>query len=212
MNKKSPPSLDDPTAPPFWEARYLQGDNGWDIAQPAPPFVDLLSEPDAPAPGHMIVLGCGRGHDAIFFARHGFDVVGVDFAHAAIEEARQTAERVPSGITFVEHDMYTLPASYDHTFKYVVEHTCLTAVPPEKRPDYVQLVLRLLAEDGVYLALFLAHGQPIAPPFDISEEEIHTLFDPYFTIERLEPPAHSVDLREGMELFGIMRPLALKKK
>jgi SAM-dependent methyltransferase len=210
MSNRLPP-IDDPTHPDFWDIRYQAGDNGWDIAQPAPPFVDLLSEPDAPAPGRMLVLGCGRGYDAIFFAGRGFSVLGVDFSHIAIEEARNATAHGTSGAVFLEHDMYALPHSYDHTFDYVLEHTCLTAIPPAKRPEYVQLVRRMLAESGRYIALFLVHGQAVAPPFDISIQEIHRLFDPYFVIERLEKPAHSVDLRDGLELFAIMSARASDK-
>lgn len=27
--------------PDFWEARYQQGTTGWDLGEPAPPFVDF---------------------------------------------------------------------------------------------------------------------------------------------------------------------------
>src|SRR6476469_7439278 len=89
--ENSPQSPEDPATSRFWEGRYDRGDAGWDIAQPAPPFVDLMAGPGAPSPGSMIVPGCGRGNDAIFFALQGFSVTGVDFAHAAIEDARRAA-------------------------------------------------------------------------------------------------------------------------
>src|SRR5438552_1618772 len=92
MNTRQPEPQDNPARTGFWESRYIVGNTGWDIGQPAPPFVDLLSGTDAPAPGSMIVPGCGRGHDAIFFAKHGFTVVGVDFAASAIADARAAAQ------------------------------------------------------------------------------------------------------------------------
>lgn len=204
----SVPPYDNPGTPDFWESRYKEGNTGWDIAQPAPPFVDLLAQPDAPPPGSLIVPGCGRGHDAIFFAQRGFSVVGVDFSRAAIVDARLAAERAGVAVDFVEHDLFALPASYDHKFDYVLEHTCFAAIPPDKRPDYVKLVSRLIAPDGLYIAIFFAHGKPGGPPFNTTAEEIRTLFSPHFSIEKLEPPTRSVEQRKDQELFALMRPLA----
>lgn len=56
----------------FWEDRYQTDTARWDIGQAAPPFVQLLASADAPAPGRMVVLGMGRGHDALLFAERGF--------------------------------------------------------------------------------------------------------------------------------------------
>jgi SAM-dependent methyltransferase len=198
---------DDPAAPQFWESRYETGDTGWDLGQPAPPFVDLLSGPDAPSVGSMIVLGCGRGHDAIFFAQNGFQVTAVDFSRLALNDAHHNADRAGVEVELVEHDLFSLPASYDHRFDYVLEHTCFAAILPSKRNDYVQVVKRLLKPGGLYVALFFAHGRPGGPPFNTTVEEVRDLFSPYFAIERLEAPSRSIEVRMGKELFALMRPL-----
>ena len=39
----------------------------------------------------IIDVGCGSGRDSLFFARHHFDVVGIDASGPAIENARQSA-------------------------------------------------------------------------------------------------------------------------
>ncbi len=207
MSTQQPEPQDDPTTSDFWESRYTVGNTGWDIGQAAPPFVDLLVGPDAPRPGSMIVPGCGRGHDVIFFAKHGFTVVGVDFAPSALEDARSAAAIEQLRVDFIEHDIFTLDESYDHRFDYVLEHTCFAAIPPERRQEYVQLVRRLVRPDGLYIALFFSHGKPGGPPFNTTAEEIRTLFSPFFAIEKLEPPARSADQRQGQELFAFMRPL-----
>ena len=59
-----------------WEADYARKTDGWDLGGPTPVFEYLLSG-QALAPGRMIVLGAGRGHDARLFARHGFQVTAV---------------------------------------------------------------------------------------------------------------------------------------
>lgn len=203
---KSPLS-DDPGASLYWERRYQEGNDPWDLGQPAPPFVDLLSGPDAPSAGSIIVLGCGRGHDAIFFAQQGFLVTAVDFARVALDDAREAARQADVSIEFVEHDLFTLPTPYDHKFDYVLEHTCFAAIPPDRRTEYVQVVKRLLKPGGLYIAIFFAHGKPGGPPFNTTVQEVRSLFSADFAIERLEVPASSIEVRMGKELFALMRPL-----
>jgi hypothetical protein len=72
------------TDPQYWEQRYQENTAKWDIGMAAPPFASLLASNEAPLAGKTAVLGCGQGHDAILFAKHGFDTLGFDFAPSAI--------------------------------------------------------------------------------------------------------------------------------
>jgi hypothetical protein len=195
--------------PGYWDAHYARGDTGWDIGSPAPAFVDLLAGPDAPAPGRMIVPGCGRGHDALLFARAGFDVLGIDFAPRAVAAATAAAARAGVSARFAQADWFDLPPAWNGTFDYVLEHTFLSAFAPNRRPEYVAVVARLLRPMGRYIALFFTHGRPGGPPFAITGGEIETVFTPRFHIEYLAPPARSVPQRQGQELFALLRLRAI---
>lgn len=198
---------DDPRQNPFWEERYRQGTTPWDLGEPAPPFVHLMEGPDAPPPGKMIALGTGRGHDAIFFARHGFDVTGVDFAPSAVEAAKRGARGAGVNVRFIQGDIFALGEEFTHRFDYVLEHTCFAAIPVTTREDYVQLVRRLLKPTGLYVAILFNHGRTGGPPFTTNPEEVRRLFRPYFRIERLDVPKRAARGREEKELFALMRPL-----
>jgi methyl halide transferase len=77
-----------------WNKRYQTGDAPWDLGFPTPPFVNLLSSPEAPKLGRIGVLGCGGGSDALLFAEAGFEVLGFDFAPTAIDRANaRTTDR-----------------------------------------------------------------------------------------------------------------------
>ena len=65
----------------FWEDIYKKDDIGWDLNGPTPTFENIAS---TLKPGKVIILGCGRGHDAITFAKFGFEVTAVDFAPSAV--------------------------------------------------------------------------------------------------------------------------------
>lgn len=190
----------------FWEGHYREGNLAWDLGAPAPPFVDLLGEGVLPAPGSMLVLGAGRGHDALLFAQHGFRVTALDFAESAVRETQEAARLAALSVETAQHDFFALPPEYDASFDYVLEHTFFIAIDPERREEYVRTVRRLLKPGGLLVALFYAHGRPGGPPFTTSEDEVRTLFEPTFAIERLEVAARSVKPRQGKELLALMRP------
>lgn len=191
----------------FWEERYRVGQSGWDLGRPAPPFEALLAASDRPTPGRLAVVGCGRGNDALLFARHGFAVTGFDFAPSAIEAARAAAGRAGVRGAFVQTDLFTLPATYAGQFDYVLEHTCFCAIDPARRLEYVDVVRDLLRPGGELIALFFAHDRSGGPPFTTDVAEVRRLFSGAFTIDRLEPAANSVESRRGQELFGRFRRL-----
>jgi SAM-dependent methyltransferase len=190
----------------FWERHYREGNLAWDLGAPAPPFVDLLGEGVPPAPGSMMVLGAGRGHDALLFARHGFRVTALDFAESAVRETREAARLAGLNVETAQYDFFALPPEYDASFDYVLEHTFFSAIDPGRREEYVRTVRRLLKPGGLLIALLYAHGRPGGPPFTTSEDEVRALFRRDFTIERLEVPARSVKPRQGKELLALMRP------
>lgn len=195
--------------PQFWESLYRSGADGWDLGAATPQFVALLRSPQAPPPGRLIVPGCGRGYDAILFASHDFEVVGVDFAESAIRAARELATRAGVRCEFLQDDLFALPARYQDNFNYVLEYTCFCAIDPARRPEYVEVVARPLHPGGEIIGLFYPlalPGQPLTgPPYPVFEEEIRRLFAPKFALEILEPAAHSVPRRSGRELFARFR-------
>ena len=200
-----PADQPDPSRSDFWEGAYQQDQTGWDLGQASPLFADLLGGDDAPPPGRLLVPGCGRGHDALLFGRHGFNVTGVDFAPSAVAAATAAARAAGLPATFVEADLFTLGQRWPGGFDYVAEHTCFCAIDPARRPEYVEVVRDLLRPGGQLIAIFYVHDRPGGPPYTTSEAEIRARFEPSFVIDRLAPAANSVPRRQGQELFGRLR-------
>ncbi len=185
-----------------WEDRYQTGRTGWDLGAPAPPFVSLLATPTAPRPGRMAVLGAGRGHDALLFAAHGFEVIGFDLAPSAIAAATELAQQRRLSAQFWQRDIFALEPDLSGQFDYVLEHTCFCAIDPSQRSQYVQVVHQLLRPGGELLALFWAHQMAGGPPFGSTVAELHQHFTPYFEIRQFDRATNSVASRQGNEYLA----------
>ncbi len=197
-------------SPEFWEGKYARGEDRWELGVPPPPLVRLLAETPPPS-GRVAVPGCGRGHDARFFARLGYPTWGFDFAARAIRDARALAAielgrlaaagTGPAPLTFELRDLFTLPDAYPGFFDLVWEHTSFCAIDPARRPEYVEVLRRILRPGGRLLALFW----PVdvdwdgGPPFPASKAEIRRLLEPPFRIDEAAVPADSVPSRRGAE-------------
>lgn len=74
-----------------WEERYGTADRVWS-GRPNVTLVDVLGEhlPDV-APGRALDLGCGEGGDAVWLARQGWRVTGVDISPTATRRATEAA-------------------------------------------------------------------------------------------------------------------------
>lgn len=70
-----------------WDERYATKELIWS-AEPnrfLPPAIDGMT------PGRALDLACGEGRNAIWLARNGWEVTGVDFSSAGIEKAKKLA-------------------------------------------------------------------------------------------------------------------------
>ncbi|BAZ12070.1 thiol methyltransferase 1-like protein [Calothrix sp. NIES-4071] len=187
----------------YWEQKYQEQNTRWDIGQAAPAFVSLLSSNKAPTPGRIAVLGCGRGYDAVLFAKHGFEVIGFDFATGAIVEAERIARSANCDIKFLQCDIFDLPAYFTGYFDYILEHTCFCAIDIERRLSYVQVASSILKPQGQLIGLFFTHNRPGGPPYGATPEEIKQYFQADFKVDSLIPVVNSVPSRTGEEHLGL---------
>ena len=188
-----------------WEDRYQSSGDRWNLGFPAPPFVSLLASNNAPQPGKLAVIGCGKGHDAFFFAESGFEVVGFDFAPSAIAEAAATAKAREIPALFLQRDIFTLDKEFASSFDYVLEHTCFCAIDPSLRSQYVEVVKSLLRPGGKLIALFYTHNRPDGPPFGIKPQKVLDYFAADFETILFQKAKDSIERRQGNEHLAIFQ-------
>ena len=183
----------------FWEERYARREDGWDLGRPSPPLVDFV-EATPPPRGRVAVPGCGRGHDARFLARHGYDVTGFDFSPAAVTAAEKIAKLEKVDVTFEQRDIFGLAADSTHAFDGVWEYTCYCAIDPRRRDAYVETLARIVRPGGWLLACFFPLRSVTAgPPFPVSRAEVTRRLARHFRIARAFAPVRSARGRQGRE-------------
>lgn len=187
----------------FWETLYAEGNRPWDLGEPAPALVAWLKREPAHQ-GQAIVLGAGRGHDAIALAQAGYDVTAVDFSSTAIAEAGRLAEAAGARVRLLEQDIFALLPAHAGAYDVVFEHTCFCAIDPAQRDAYVALVHGLLKPGGRLIAVFFTHDEAGGPPFATTAAEVRERFGPRFELAALTPAPASVTRREGLETFGVL--------
>lgn len=193
------------SSPSFWNELYRSDQAGWDLGTPTPTFVDLLKT-NRLAPGKMLVLGSGKGHDAVLFAQHGFDVTAIDSSEEAIKFARQLAAHPNVAINFVQEDMFDYSLGVADEFDYVLEYVTYCAIDPALRPEYAAMIPSLLKDSGKFIALFFPlDDRGDGPPFSVSMDEVSRLFSKKMELISLEAPPNSVAPRKGKELLTVWR-------
>jgi SAM-dependent methyltransferase len=186
----------------FWSERYARNETPWDLngAHPSLPRVASAVKIQR---SRILVLGCGRGHDAAWFARAGHIVTAIDYSEDAIKEARKLYSEVPD-LTFVREDAFALPAKYDGAFDIVFDHTLYCAIDPTKRNDLVKTWRRALTDDGHLLGIFFCNEKLKGPPYGGSEWELRQRFNKHFRPlywQRLKDSPEQTLSRLGNELF-----------
>lgn len=193
--------------PEFWQSAYEDDVPRWDLGAPTPVFSRLAKSEDYP-PDELIVLGAGRGHDARMFAQHDFTVTAVDFANSAVK-IMQKLDDPNTPVTIVQSDFFELSTQLNGRFQYVLDYTSFCAIQPARRPEYAQLVQRLLRPNGLLITLAFPIGKrPGGPPFVVQPDNVIALFTNHnFQLIHREMPDDSVPSRKGIEELLVLQRL-----
>lgn len=151
----------------------------WDVGGPQPALQALLDE--YPPEGPVLDLGCGSGDLAIALARRGLPVLGIDFAQAAIAEAREKAKKLPpQAARLAEFQVADAlqPGRLGRTFASVLDSGFLHLFEPGELEPFVKELAASLRPGGRYYVLAFAVEFPAPSPRQVTEEELRVRFAP----------------------------------
>jgi len=103
-----------------------------------------------PRQGHLLIVGCAAGREAVALAKQGFTVVGIDPVPGLIEAARHHAEAQGVQATFearVISELAAFPKSFDAILCSIYEHTPTR----RRRIEMLRMLRRLVTPHGVII-------------------------------------------------------------
>jgi SAM-dependent methyltransferase len=209
MNQIMQENNGDPGQPPslneaYWDARYREGQTGWDLREVSPPikaYIDQLINKDL----RILIPGCGSGHEAAYLLDMGFsNITVIDIAPTIVKALQKRFSDNPQ-VKIVLGDFFEHNGTYD----LILEQTFFCALPPSRRKEYVTKMKALLRPGGKLTGLlFNRNFEQEGPPFGGEKQAYEKLFSQEFNIRNLDSCYNSFEKRAGSELFFLMEQKA----
>lgn len=193
-----------PKYPDFWNQKYINNEDQWDIGCPTPIFVDWAKTLSGRK--RILIPGAGKGHDALYLAQKKHDIYAIDFSSEAIKHLASKAKKINIKINTICKDFFNIPEYYG-TMDIVLEYTFFCAINPKLRLAYIEQTFKLLKDNGLFVGIFLPLNKDIkegGPPYGVDLKETIDEFSNYYNILKCENSTLTINPRIGNEIFVIM--------
>ena len=151
----------------------------WVIGEPQPAIVEL--ERAGWISSKVLDVGCGTGEHTILLTRSGYDVLGVDFAPHAVEQARSNAADNGVDARFEVADAMNLG---EPGYQTIVDSALFHIFDDADRARYVSSLHAATRPDGLVHVLALSDaGRGFGP--QVSETDIREAFGDGWVLEAL---------------------------
>ena len=171
------------TTPAFsrFEEFYRTSTPPWVIGEPQQAIVEL--ERAGGIRGKVLDVGCGTGEHTILLTRLGYDVLGIDFAPEAVEQARRNAEAKGVGARFEVADAMNL--GDNPRYDTIVDSALFHIFDDADRSKYVASLHNACRPGGIVYVLALSDaGRGFGP--QVSDETIRQAFTDGWELEALD--------------------------
>lgn len=190
----------DSSQPEFWDTRYRDHVTPWD-AGGVPTDLRAFAQ-TLPAKSRVLIPGCGSGHEVIFLAQIGLNVLAIDFSPQAIEAAKQHVAHLADRVQLADFFAFD-PGS--NAFDVIYERAFLCALPRKLWSRYGERMAELLPPQKQLAGFFFYGDNPRGPPFATSPVELHGLLDAAFELVEDRPATESLPVFQGGERWQVWR-------
>jgi cyclopropane fatty-acyl-phospholipid synthase-like methyltransferase len=176
-----------------FESAYA-GHAPWDIGRPQKAIIDVADQ----ITGSILDAGCGTGENAIFFAKRGHKVTGIDFLDWPIYNAKRKAAERGLTATFLVMDALALK-DLPEVFDTVIDSGLFHVFNDDDRRRYVEGLAAVVKPGGRLFLLCFSDEEPGKQgPRRVSAKEIRDAFGQGWIIESIEPTRFEVrpDLKD----------------
>ena len=180
-----------PTISRFDDA-YKSRTAPWVIGEPQPAIVELQRV--GLIHSKVLDIGCGTGEHTILLTRLGYDVLGIDFAPHAVEQARVNAAEQGVDARFEVADAMNLAA--EPGYQTIVDSALFHIFDDADRVRYVNSLHTALRPGGLVHVLALSDaGRGFGP--QVSETEIRDAFGDGWELEALDTTTYRGVVQEA---------------
>jgi len=185
----------------FWMERWEEGQIGFHQSEVNGYLTRHWEKLQAGKGDKVLVPLCGKSKDMLWLADQGHKVLGVELSPLAVD-AFFTENNIPcsqfenDGFKISESDHVSLWCGdfFDLTQKHlqgitrVYDRASLIALPPEMREKYSLHMKTMMPAGARVLLVTMEYPQAemSGPPFSVSHNEVHDLYDDAFDISLLE--------------------------
>lgn len=184
----------------FWLQRWQRGEIGFHQEEVNPHLANHWPQLGCAPQTEVFVPLCGKSSDMLWLAAQGHRVLGVEISPLAVAaffaEHELTPQRSALGpferwqyedITILLGDFFDLAPSHLVQCRAVFDRASLIALPPEMRTRYARHLSDVLPEAAPVLLITLEYPQHEmqGPPFSVSEQEVHQLYDGDYNVRRI---------------------------
>jgi len=194
----------------YFKNIYKKGnsDLDWNFGTAGHKLIELVLNGTIKKGFKVLDIGSGPGNEAIFLAKQGMKVTGIDISPDAIVIAKDLANiQAVNDIKFIQGDALEL-AFKNNTFDVINDTFVFHHFKKSIRKRYAREVNRVLKNKGIFvLRGFSCKMTPGSGPFRLTGNEILESFMPYFEVEELSLFKNFPTLKrpEQWHWFGIFR-------
>lgn len=170
-----------------FESLY-SGQPRWEIGRPQKALLDVADQ----ITGSILDSGCGTGENALFFAKRGHKVTGIDFLEEPIDIAKKKAVERNLTATFLVMDALKLAELPEH-FDTVIDSGLFHVFSDDDRHRYVDGLASVLNPSGRFYLLCFSDDEPgTVGPRRVSEQEIRETFAKGWQIQSIKRSRYEV--------------------
>lgn len=179
-----------------YQVMYRIGFTPWDKHETPRPLVELIEKL---ATGRLLDVGCGTGNDAIWCARQGWDVTGIDAVSVPIRKAKHNAQTADVPARFLQADIARVTIEQLGSGYTIVQDVgCLAGLSDADRNKAATTITAVAAPDARLLIFaFGPGGRGRFGPRRIELATLQALF-PDWELE-FSRPADEVDIKGPLQ-------------
>ncbi|HMF32672.1 MAG TPA: class I SAM-dependent methyltransferase [Candidatus Lokiarchaeia archaeon] len=161
-----------------WDSDYESGNfEHWEFNYASPEIVALVAFRAFRKNATSLDAGCGGGMDAIFLAKCGFSVIGVDFSLVALQIANRRADEALVEVDWRHGDVCDLPVE-DELVDIVTDRGLFHVLEDFNRPKYASEIFRVLKPHGQVIIRGASEESALDRFNPVTEEAVDKYFSP----------------------------------